>query len=332
MRILAAMAIILLHLCSTMTEHTDVYALTKSQDVVLTIILSLQRWAVPCFFMMTGALMLNTEKTITVRQSLIYSRRIALAILIFGVSYALMEQIVTNRSFSPDYLLHALWAAICNKSWGHLWYLYVCFGIYLGLPFLKAMINGLCTRNLWYLVGLMLIATMLIPVINEHFNWNIAFEFPIGTYVITYLLLGKLLNECPPKFLSRQWINISIIIITALLIIFVTVTDQREKLIFDMNFSPIVAVYAVAMFMIFRNSNNKLKSTKFIWKLDRLCFGIYIFHPIFIHLAYRFLKLTPMLFRLYGFALIVFWVCTFGLAAIVTYFLKKIPLVNQYLL
>lgn len=292
----------------------------------------MQRWAVPCFFMITGALLLNKEKDVDVKQSLVYSRRIVLAIVIFGTIYSLIEQIITNSSFSIQFIVNALWSAICNKSWGHLWYLYVCLGIYLAIPVLKLMVNGLGTRSLWYLVGILSLATFIIPVCNEQFGCSIAFEFPIGTYAVTYLVLGKLLNEEPPKVLCKQWINVLIVVVVTFIIACATLTNHRDKLLFDMNFSPIVAVYSIAIFMFFRNSSGWLKSSKYMWRLDRLCFGIYIIHPIFIHFSYRFLRLTPVRFKMYGFALVVFWVCTFCLSALTTYLMKRIPLINKYLL
>ena len=33
---------------------------------------------------------------------------------------------------------------------------------------------------------------------------------------------------------------------------------------------------------------------KVLWALDRLCFAVYLIHPLFIHFCYRFLKVTPL--------------------------------------
>lgn len=58
------------------------------------------------------------------------------------------------------------------------------------------------------------------------------------------------------------------------------------------------------------------KQISAIWKIDRLCFGVYLIHPVFIQFVYRMLKINPCSFRLYWMAAMLFFaafaICSFA--------------------
>ena len=45
-----------------------------------------------------------------------------------------------------------------------------------------------------------------------------------------------------------------------------------------------------------------------LWRIDRLCFGVYLIHPVFIHLMYRFFNISPVNFGDSILAVLVFFV------------------------
>ena len=75
---------------------------------------------------------------------------------------------------------------------------------------------------------------------------------------------------------------------------------------------------AIAIFMIFTKIDFTEK--KVLWKIDRLCFGVYLIHPLFIQATYRVLKITPMRFGVTWVGTIVlfifFVVCSFAFSFI----------------
>ena len=101
MRIVSTLAVILLHTCSALTDNAMIYELSVDQYYVLTDIVHLMTWAVPIFFMVSGALLIDEHKEIT--YSFIwkkYCKRIILALVIFGVPFSMMEIFVNTREIS----------------------------------------------------------------------------------------------------------------------------------------------------------------------------------------------------------------------------------------
>ena len=54
-------------------------------------------WAVPVFFIITGVLLLNPSKSITATDCIWkYEKRIVLALLIFGIPFAILKLVMEN--------------------------------------------------------------------------------------------------------------------------------------------------------------------------------------------------------------------------------------------
>src|SRR5699024_2388497 len=96
---------------------------------------------VPIFLMISGALFLTPEKKITIERLLKhYVRRILLALLIFGTVFAVMELVMTERTFSLTMVGKGFLMTLSGNTWAHMWYLYELIGLYLITPLLKVVI------------------------------------------------------------------------------------------------------------------------------------------------------------------------------------------------
>lgn len=67
LRIIATLAVIFIHTNNTLANNSILFGLTEYQQVVFNCAYTLANWAVPVFFMITGALLLNPNKTITIK-------------------------------------------------------------------------------------------------------------------------------------------------------------------------------------------------------------------------------------------------------------------------
>lgn len=88
-----------------------------------------------------------------------------------------------------------------------------------------------------------------------------------------------------------------------LLVWVVNVFDFNPK-IWTQNDCPLIAILAASIFALF--ISRKWKNTKWLWGVDRLCFGAYLIHPLFIQFTYRFLKVTPVDFCFYPVMTVIF--------------------------
>ena len=92
-RALGAQAIVALHVqvaCALSQSLSDAHAM--SLFVEAEILVPLTRWAVPVFFMISGALLLDPERQMGWRKVGRHVWRLALVLLTFGLAFCLMEQ------------------------------------------------------------------------------------------------------------------------------------------------------------------------------------------------------------------------------------------------
>ena len=135
LRAAACFAIVLLHtvFCAVSLFPEEASA---AQALLSNIVVNNMMWAVPCFLMVSGALLLNPERPVTVKKCLTkYIPRMLIATL---VVFCLLFHAVDPRQSQPvnaETLLSGFYEIFSGTSWSHVWYLYLMIGIYLLLPF-----------------------------------------------------------------------------------------------------------------------------------------------------------------------------------------------------
>ena len=105
-----------------MPENPDLFNLTASETTFLEIAYNLTKWCVPSFFMVTGALLLRKDKEITIRDCIWkYTKRMLLALVIFGIPYALLMIYFDTKTISLSMIPESILRVINGNSFGHLW-------------------------------------------------------------------------------------------------------------------------------------------------------------------------------------------------------------------
>lgn len=291
LRIISTIAVVVAHSWSTLTNNPSMFSLTNQEQVILELGWNLTKWEIPIFFMISGAIFLNSNKHFTLRESFTkYSKRMLLALIVFGVPYALMEIFFDTRIISIASIFEAFIRVLNGQSFGHLWYMYTLIGLYLFIPFLKVIVDKIDNKEYIALLLILFVYNFFFPFINELVGAQIAFIYPINTYPVFYLLLGNYL-------LNRKNCDLPIIIpiiavLVTLLIVILVVIERGPFLTVMAYDSPIDAVLASSIFILFTKKRKDM--TKIVWTIDRLCFGVYLVHPVFIHFTYKFLKITPL--------------------------------------
>ena len=137
LRVAATCAVVLLHTVTGAMDITDMAAFPAEEWIFL-MALDLICWSVPVFVLISGYLFLKPARRVSMRDVLArYGRRILLALFIFGVPYACLEQIALERSFSLGMLGKGFLMVLRGESWSHMWYLYLILALYLMTPALK---------------------------------------------------------------------------------------------------------------------------------------------------------------------------------------------------
>jgi surface polysaccharide O-acyltransferase-like enzyme len=288
-------------------------------------------WAVPVFFMITGALMLNKSKEYTVEKLLKkYALRIILALLLFGFPYAIIKNIGLGLTMNCELLWISFLDVLTGNSFRHLWYLYALLGVYFIMPVLFLFIKS--AERVWvkYLLFVLFVLEFFVPMLNNFFSLHIAFRTPL-TYPIFYVLFGFYIFHYKPIFWRNKSRNLFFVLLIIFMMGIINKLEIATWLSCNYN-SPLIALLSMFIFSNFSVKEDAHINTKTLWSIDRMCFTVYLIHPFIMQFSYRVLHLNPSNYSLYPLATIVFATIFVLLSFIASYVIRLIPPLRKYVL
>jgi surface polysaccharide O-acyltransferase-like enzyme len=319
-RILACFGIVLLHVVFASTVYYD-STMSESEQLWSGMAVHLLMWCVPCFLMVTGALLLDPEHNVTFKKIFgKYMRRILLALIVFTflfqvLDYAAGEDGKILRPFLTD--------LVTGKGWPHMWYLYLMIGIYLTLPLYRKISQGADTTELEYLIALLLVFTSVLPVL-ESAGVEIGFYIPTTLVYPVYLFLGYFIHEHKIDR-SLGWILLIGCSAVLVLLTFIQAEGPVKKDLMDQLFgyaSPFVIGQACGVFgLIDRMKCGPCGS--FTLAVDSCGFGIYLIHFIFVKAFMKWCGVDPYSYGAWLFFAMA--VSFFVLAFVISWLIRKIP-------
>ncbi len=145
LRMLSAFAVIMLHVSDGFLQTDDMKAPTNCHFPIM-LINHLVRFAVPCFFLLSGAFILADERNADYKYFYKKSfKNIGITSVIFCVLYViysvakLMAGVFILKMHGTDHVLPGLISVFKNIVAGspyyHLWYLFTLLGLYIAVPF-----------------------------------------------------------------------------------------------------------------------------------------------------------------------------------------------------
>lgn len=233
-RVISCFAIIILH-----TLYASSLALKPADGVSISFVAEAWQnnlmWAVPCFLMTTGALLLNPDKTIGLKK--IYSKyikRIVLTLLFFTFVFATLDPIMAGKKFSLASVAgNWIRNVITDGSWAHMWYLYLLIGIYVMLPVYRAVINYCTDAQIKYLCSVLIFFISVLPM-TELFGIKTGFYLCTTLIYPVYPLLGYAIYN---KKINISKLNALILLIgcTVSIVVLTNFGRNYADLCFDQN-------------------------------------------------------------------------------------------------
>lgn len=331
LRVIAAMAIVLLHVIAGWVSTSWNDRLTGVRLIVDGVIVQvLIRWAVPCFLMISGALLLNPHKDLGLEKIYRYIVRMLMVLAIFGYGFCLIEIVVENGFiFTKATALSALKNLIAGHSWDHMWYIYMLIGLYMLTPILRSFTKTANKKEMQFILAMLFVFTIFVPTAGNIFHVELYRFLPVSTYCVFYYLLGYDLSERDLKP-SVKWMllfsGVLGFIVMLLLKLRGTDVDVSGENLF-------VAVYSIGLFSLCVN-NRFLEwqaNNRVIQSLSKCSFGIYILHPLFLNILNKGLGIFPdILPAVVG--ELVFWLISFLGAYIVTLIIGKIRFLGKIIM
>lgn len=343
LRVAATCAVVLLHTVSGVKDTTDM-TLYPGAFKGFWAILDLITWCVPVFVMISGYLFLNPRREFTWKQMLFkYCRRIALALVLFGVPYAIMELVAIERVLNASTLKRACLMVLHGKSWSHMWYLYMVFLLYLVTPVLRWGLKRLPRVAVYFVLVILLLGSSLFPYINKCYQAEVLPTLSDDGIYFFYYLSGYLfaVNDADGKKRIRipGWLCLGLIgIISAGMVLSRWKELTHVYMAYEYPYTVLMSLLLFAWTAgLERNWRDSLpvlfgNTARYHWMLaGDLCFAIYLIHPLFINISYKFLGMTPLAYPL-EISLPLFWGVILLLSILAAWILCKIPLLKKYVL
>ena len=242
LRLLATLAVILLHVCG---EEFCVFSFSRNWYISLTYD-SLVRWCVPVFVMISGALFLDPQKEITY-QDIFKNRipRLLIAYVFWSIIYALLGFITTSfNDFSITELVRRI-----VVSHFHLWFLPMLMGVYLLIPILIKIADDKKSMQYALVIWIAFVGISFLDFVSVlKTAWHFGFLFNINTVVgfSGYFLLGYYLSQQDFSKKQKFWVYL-FGILGALVTIAGTLYFSIKKGVATERFFNYLSIQVVAM-------------------------------------------------------------------------------------
>lgn len=270
--------------------------------------------------------------------------RMLLVLLIYGSAFALLEQVFDEKRLNLVMIPKAILLTLEQKSWSHLWYLYVLIGIYVILIPLKKFVINASNKEICALTGILLFGNFVIPTINMAFGIKIE-TFMVLTQYVTYFILGYIiggLSEDKGRIQKntidalgnrgRIWIGLwcTASVVKILIQCFTVLNTGRGAGLF-LNDRLLTLIQALAVYCVFKKKMDGKTVGTIPKSISKYSFGIYLIHPFFINLLYKLFGITPTNFPVGGVLLGIFflWIVVFVVSWGAAWVMKKVPIIKH---
>lgn len=343
LRVAAACAVVMLHTVTGVTDTANM-AEYPLENTVLLIIRDWVVWCVPVFIMISGYLFLNPAKRITMKDMLFkYCRRILLALFLFGVPFACMEQIMISKSFHISMLGKGIIMVCTGKTWSHMWYLYMLLQLYLITPLLKWIFGKTNVYVPYTMLVFLGVGSSILPFLKRLLGWEWLPVLPdVGIYLFYYICgylfvrrdiggksaSGRILAE--KRSLKRK---LGVIAVVCLLMVMACSRFVGSYQIFmAYNYPFIVILSLLLVWIAWRGEETSKQKNTTRWKnLGGLCFAVYLVHPVFLNLIYKLFHISFLDFPIW-ISLPGIYLAVLGLSLATAWILCKIPFLKKYIL
>ena len=331
LKVISCIAVVLIH--ATAIGFTEINIQNTSWKVSAIFNL-IPRFAVPVFVMVSGALFLNKDKEISIKK--LYTKNILHLVIIYIVWTFIYSAYNVYNNAQGFSLLQVLKGGII-KSYYHLWFIPMLIGVYICVPFLKSIVKD--KKIVEYFLLIFLLFNVIPTTIK-------LFKFPYSGYIgnilsriqvpslsyLGYFILGHYLHTYDMTKKKRRTIyilGIVSLIVAIVGTIFYSLHLGYAKESFCREFSITTYLMSIAIFVLMKSLlyNKEVKFEKVIIHFSEISLGIYLTHALF----------RDILKNQWEFSFTNMWmlpvnmIVTIALSYILTVVLKKIPVINKYI-
>jgi len=272
-RVLAAVMVILTHACSMqMGEDAAPWRIN-----LLTICAGLGLVCNPLYVMISGALLLSSEKEEPIGE--FYYRRFIKVVVPLVVYYAIFLCVSGQMSFIPIQGITTGFLQILAGASGivpHYWLIYTLISLYIIAPFIRVMVRNLNDSQLTVLFVIILLEEVLVtflPLLGIQTGFTLNLASWEGVFILGYIIIEK-----RSKIMERLVLilgGVSAFVIAISLLTDYALTD------YVCNTAPTMVLFAGAILILLSKMNNypvKSKVTNIARVLSQYSYSIILVH------------------------------------------------------
>lgn len=333
LRLAATLAVIILHVSG---QNWSAVGVSTFEWQVFNVFDSIVRWSVPIFVMISGALFLGGQQSI----SRIYRKnivRIATAFVFWSAAYALLA--FFNGAAPKGVVFQFI------TGHYHMWFLYMIVGLYMLVPLLRPIVQSASLTK--YYMALAFVFTMFLPqaisllslrspnlsaTLNQALG-NLKLTFGMSGYFIAGYYLSK--NTLPKKWTRLIYVlGLAGFFATICLSAIVSHHLQAASDMFYGYLTVNVLLESLAVFVFAKEhlqlSKASVRCKAMIQRFAQYSFGAYLVHAMILELldslfSFNTLSMNPLLSvpAITGTVLVV----SFALSALI----HQIPVLKKYI-
>lgn len=296
LNVIACFAVIVLHCTTSVFLNSGDFKWCV--DAVLQ---SIFIFAVPVFFMISGANLLGYRKKYSTKDFFIKRfRRVVFALVVASIIVYIGAPLISKAILgSPvnlsigDFLRSFFHNEICDVYW----FFYAIIGLYLITPVFSLLAEN--RKTLQYSIAICITTSMLIPLIErflpDHSLLDL-FMYPYLSSWLTYYLLGYYLVHFQKKTLNTRLLFLACLASVFIMAAMTIKTNIGHSVAseafapydgFYANASSLFAlIYSSALILLFKKTNISVKNAPIyplIRKVSALSLGIYAIHMLIIN-------------------------------------------------
>lgn len=334
LRITATLAVIWLHVNSTLADNALAFGIDEKQLSFHAAMIYFFEWAVAAFMILSGTLLLDPERRFGKGELLRSLRRLVLALLIFGVPFVACRLWLRGEVPGAGLAGKAFFYVMIGKEVGHFWYLYLLMCVYLILPMLRVFVRDASKRVRWYAVGVLFAVGSVVPQIYLEAEETMPVA-AFAAFPILPLLAGYLLFHGPVK--KKTLLRTGAVVVFLLCGVWTTIEAlgtpypyASGRLGFS---SPQVLLMCAAAAVFFVTlPGDAGRHSRILWGFDRLCFAVYLVHPVFVQILYKYFGLIPERHPHAAAGTVLIWIAVTVLSFLAAFVLRLIPPLRKYVL
>ena len=325
LRVIGVIGVILIHVVSNTINTFG--NLSNNSHTFYVFIHYFCSFAVPLFVMISGMMFLGKKDLTYEKMFRKYILKIVLIILVIGTLMILMEEIFINKNISLSLFKKVFMRLIEGDIWAHMWYLYLILGLYLLTPVFTLITNNIKEKEYKNFVIILFIISILIPSLNKMFDIKIAFNMISVSGYIFYYFYGYYIYHFDIDKKYKMFNYIACILAFAYTIYRAININSLDNVY---SYTTLVPFFFASLTIIILK-NKDIKQGKFINMIGICSLGIYVIHQLFINIIYKVIKFDMIVSYPY-IGLIIYSIIIFMCSFLVTYLLRKIRIINKYLL